>query len=41
MSEKAQEVLDLINGLGLEVSAGVLTSDEAAQLLAYGNIVED
>jgi len=41
MSEKAQEVLDLINSLELEVSAGVLTSDEAAQLLTYGNIVED
>lgn len=41
MREKAQEILDLINSLELEVSTGVLTSDEAAQLLTYGNIVEE
>ena len=41
MSEQAQEVLDLIKDLELEVITGVLTSDEAAQLLTYGNIVED
>jgi len=41
MSKQTQEVLDLINDLELEVTTGVLTSDEAAQLLTYGNVVED
>jgi len=41
MSEQAQELYDLINGLELEVAEGILTTDEAAQLLTYGNVVED
>ena len=41
MSEQAQELYNLIKDMELEVSTGVLTSDEAAQLLTYGNIVED
>lgn len=40
MSELAEELYELIKDMELEVSAGVLTSDEAAQLLTYGNIVE-
>ena len=40
MSEKAQELYGLINTLELEVCSGVITTDEAAQLLTYGNIVE-
>lgn len=41
MNEKAQELYDLIKDMELEVCRGVITSDEAAQLLAYGNVVED
>ena len=41
MTQKEQEILNLIDDLGLEVSDGLLTSDEAAQLLTYGNVVED
>lgn len=41
MSEQAEAILDLINLLGLEVSKSILTTDEAAQLLAYGNVIED
>lgn len=41
MSEKAQELYDLIKDMELEVRSGVITSDEAAQLLTYGNIVEE
>lgn len=37
----AEEILALINELGLEVSKRLLTSDEAAQLLTYGNVVEE
>lgn len=37
----AQELLNLIEDLGLEVSNGLLTSDEASQLLTYGNVVEE
>lgn len=40
MSELAQELYDLIEVMELEVCSGVITSDEAAQLLTYGNIVE-
>lgn len=36
-----EEILNLINDLGVEVTSGIITSDEAAQLLAYGNVVED
>jgi hypothetical protein len=36
-----EEILNLINDLGAEVTSGIITSDEAAQLLAYGNVVED
>ena len=36
-----EEILNLINALGAEVTFGIITSDEAAQLLAYGNVVED
>ena len=41
MNEKAQELYDLIKDMELEVGSGVITSDEAAQLLTYGNVVED
>lgn len=41
MNEKAQELYDLIKDMELEVSSRVITSDEAAQLLTYGNIVEE
>ena len=41
MTQKEQEILNLIDDLGLEVSDGLLTSDKATQLLAYGNVVED
>ena len=40
MSELAQELYELINAMELEVCSGVITSDEAAQLLAHGNVVE-
>ena len=36
-----EEILELINALSAEVTSGVVTTDEAAQLLAYGNVVED
>lgn len=36
-----EELMKLMEDLSLEVKNGVLTSDEAAQLLTYGNIVED
>ena len=36
-----EEILNLINELGAEVTNGVITADEAAQLLAYGNVVEE
>ena len=36
-----EEILNLINDLGAEVTSGVVTSDEAAQLLVYGNVVEN
>lgn len=32
---------DLIKDMELEVAKGILTTDEAAQLLTYGNVVED
>jgi hypothetical protein len=41
MSEKAEQILALIDELGLEVHSGIITSDEAVQLLTYGNVVED
>lgn len=41
MSEKAEELYDLINAIELEVCSGIITTDEAAQLLTYGNIVEE
>ena len=40
MSEKAEQILALIDELGLEVCSGIITTDEAAQLLTYGNVVE-
>lgn len=36
-----EEILNLINDLSAEVTSSIITSDEAAQLLAYGNVVED
>lgn len=36
-----EEILNLINDLGAEVTNGIITSDEAAQLLTFGNVVED
>lgn len=39
--ERAENIRGLIEDLGLEVSNGVLTQDEAEELLAYGNIVEE
>lgn len=36
-----EEILNLINDLGAEVTSGIITSDEAAQLLTFGNVVED
>ena len=40
MSELAQELYELINAMELEVCSGIITTDEAAQLLTYGSIVE-
>ncbi len=40
MSEKAQDLYDLIKDMELEVCSGIITTDEAAQLLTYGNVVE-
>lgn len=36
----AEEILTLIDMLGLEVSRGILTTTEAAELLTYGFITE-
>lgn len=36
-----EEILNLIDDLGAEVTSSIVTSDEAAQLLTYGNVVED
>lgn len=35
-----EEILRLIDELGAEVSSGLLTTEEAAQLIVYGNVVE-
>ena len=35
------ELYELINALELEVYSKIITTDEAAQLLTYGNVVED
>lgn len=35
------ELYELINALELEVCSKIITTDEAAQLLTYGNVVED
>lgn len=40
MSSLAEELYELINAMELEVCRGVITSDEAAQLLTYGNVIE-
>jgi len=36
-----KELIDLFLELGLEVERNLLTTNEAAQLMVYGNIVED
>lgn len=36
-----EEILHLIDELGAEVSSGVITAEEAAQLMSFGNIVEE
>lgn len=36
-----EEILHLIDELGAEVSSCLLTTEEAAQLMTYGNIVEE
>ncbi len=41
MNELTQELYELINAMELEVCSGIITSDEAAQLLTYGNVVEE
>ena len=35
-----EEILSLIDMLGLEVSRGFLTTTEAAELMAYGFVVD-
>jgi len=37
---QTEEILSLINMLGLEVSSGVLTSEEAAELMNYGFVID-
>ena len=38
---RIEEILHLIEELSAEVSSGLLTSEEAAELLTYGYIVEE
>lgn len=40
MSSLAKELYELVKALELEVFSGIITTDEAAQLLTYGNVIE-
>ncbi len=35
-----EEILSLIDALGLEVSRGLLTTEEAAELMNYGFVMD-
>ena len=37
---QTEEILSLIDMLGLEVSSGILTTEEAAELMNYGFIID-
>jgi len=37
---QTEEILSLIDALGLEVSSGFLTSEEAAELMTYGFVMD-